>query len=81
MTNYMEEEPYWARDSIDICKRCEVEYWSYKFGVPIGQLIQAHRDVGPLVKDIAVRIAATLRPVSRRPIAISYKAAARTRRL
>jgi hypothetical protein len=82
MANYLEEEPYWARDSIDICKRSEVEYWSYKLGVPIGQLIQTHASVGPLVKDIAVRIAVNSRPIPSRRTVISYKAAAaRTRHL
>jgi hypothetical protein len=80
MANYLEEEPYWARDSIDIRKSCEVEYWSYKLGVPIRQLIQTHASVGPLVKDITVKIAATSRPIPRRPTVIN-NAAARTRHL
>jgi hypothetical protein len=64
MISNTDERNYWARDCIDISEQIEVEYWAYKWDVPIARLIHAQRDVGPLIKDIAIELG---RAVGKKP--------------
>ena len=59
MSDDKSKRDYHDRDRININEPYEVEYWTKRFGVTKDQLVAAHKEVGPMVKDIAKNLGKT----------------------